>query len=576
MLDPKIIDNLKKYLSFLEVDKEEKLIITSTYPLSNEEKEEVKKFFPKQFTVENKVDPKIIGGLIIEYGSKIIDLSLKEKISSFGKEEKKEKKLVYEVGYVKEVKDGVVILSGLEAISYGELIEFENGVLAYVVDLTKEEVGAIVLGDYLKIKENDKAFALGKILSIPVSSKLLGRVVDPLVNPLDGKEKIKEEKFYPIEKIASGVIYRKPVSVPVQTGIKAIDVLIPIGRGQRQLIIADRGTGKTTLAIDTILNQKNEDLICIYCAIGQRNAKVAQVVDLLEKKGAMTYSIVVSASASSPSSLQYLAPYSAMAIAEYFMDLGKDVLVIFDDLTRHAWAWREISLILRRPAGREAYPGDIFYLHSRLLERACRLDEKYGGGSITALPIIETLEGDVSSYIPTNVISITDGQIFLETDLFNSGIRPAINVGLSVSRVGGAAQTKAMKKVASKLKLDLAQYREMAAFSQFESELDEETKKFLNRGAKLTRILTQKKNAPYSLAEEVVVIWAVNKGFSDNIPLNEILNFEEELLRSLATEGKNILTAINKNKDFSEKEEKEMEKLVKNILRRLGYEPSTN
>ena len=576
MLDPKIINNIKKYLSFLEVDKEEKLIITSTYPLSNEEKEEVKKFFPKQVKIENKVDPKIIGGLIIEYGSKIIDLSLKGKISFFGKEEKKEKKLVYEVGYVKEVKDGVVILSGLEAVSYGELIEFENGVLAYVVDLTKEEVGAIVLGDYLKIKENDKAFALGKILSIPVSLKLLGRVVDPLVNPLDGKEKIKEENFYPIEKIAPGVIYRKPVSVPVQTGIKAIDALIPIGRGQRELIIGDRGTGKTTLAIDTILNQKNENLICIYCAIGQRNSKVAQVVDLLEKKGAMAYSIVVSASASSPSSLQYLAPYSAMAIAEYFMDLGKDVLVIFDDLTRHAWAWREISLILRRPAGREAYPGDIFYLHSRLLERACRLDEKYGGGSITALPIIETLEGDVSSYIPTNVISITDGQIFLETDLFNSGIRPAINVGLSVSRVGGAAQTKAMKKVAAKLKLDLAQYREMAAFSQFESELDEETKKFLNRGAKLTRILTQKKNVPYSLAEEVVVIWAVNKGFSDNIPLNEILNFEEELLRSLATEGKNILTAINKNKDFSEKEEKEMEKLVKNVLKRLGYEPSTN
>ena len=504
----------------------------------------------------------------------IIDRYIKE----IEREIKKEKITIKTVnfGLVEQVKDGVVILNGLDNVAYGELIEFENGVLAYVVDLTEDKVGAIILGDYLKIKENDKAFALGKILSIPVSSKLLGRVVDPLVNPLDGKEKIKEEKFYPIEKIASGVIYRKPVSVPVQTGIKAIDVLIPIGRGQRQLIIGDRGTGKTTLAIDTILNQKNEDLICIYCAIGQRNAKVAQVVDLLEKKGAMAYSIVVSASASSPSSLQYLAPYSAMAISEYFMDLGKDVLVIFDDLTRHAWAWREISLILRRPAGREAYPGDIFYLHSRLLERACRLDEKYGGGSITALPIIETLEGDVSSYIPTNVISITDGQIFLETDLFNSGIRPAINVGISVSRVGGAAQTKAMKKVASKLKLDLAQYREMAAFSQFESELDEETKKFLNRGAKLTRILTQKKNAPYSLAEEVVVIWAVNKGFSDNIQLNEILNFEEELLRSLATEGKNILTAINKNKDFSEKEEKEMEKLVKNVLRRLGYESSTN
>jgi len=576
MLDQKVINNLKKYLSFLNIDREEKLIITSTYPLSKEEKEEIKKFFPKQVVVENKIDFKIIGGLIIEYGSKIIDLSLKGKIFSFEKGDKKEKKLVYEVGYVKEVKDGVVILTGLEAVSYGELIEFENGVLGYVVDLMRDEVGVIVLGDYLNIKLGDRAAALGKILSIPVSNKLLGRVIDPLVNPLDGKEKIKEEKFYPVEKIAPGVIYRKPVSVPVQTGIKAIDALIPIGRGQRELIIGDRGTGKTTLAIDTILNQKNENLICIYCAIGQRNSKVVQLVDLLEKKEAMAYSIVVSASASSPSSLQYLAPYSAMTIAEYFMDLGRDVLVVFDDLTRHAWAWREISLILRRPAGREAYPGDIFYLHSRLLERACRLDEKYGGGSITALPIIETLEGDVSSYIPTNVISITDGQIFLETDLFNAGIRPAINVGLSVSRVGGAAQTKAMKKVAAKLKLDLAQYREMAAFSQFESELDEETKKFLNRGAKLTQILTQKKNTPYSLAEEVVVIWSVNKGFTDNIPLNKILRFEEELLISLSTEGKNILTAINKNKDFSEKEEKEMEKLVKNVLKRLGYESSAN
>jgi len=482
----------------------------------------------------------------------------------------------FNFGLVEQVKDGVVVLSGLDNVGYGELIEFENGVLAYVVDLTEDEVGAILLGDYLKIKEKDKAFALGQVLSIPVSSKLLGRVVDPLVNPLDGKEKIKQEKFYPIEKIAPGVIYRKPVTTPVQTGIKAIDALIPIGRGQRELIIGDRGTGKTTIAIDTILNQKNENLICIYCAIGQRNSKVAQVVDLLEKKGAMDYTIVVSASASSPSSFQYLAPYSAMTIAEYFMDLGEDVLVVFDDLTRHAWAWREISLILRRPAGREAYPGDIFYLHSRLLERACRLDDKYGGGSITALPIIETLEGDVSSYIPTNVISITDGQIFLETDLFNSGIRPGINVGLSVSRVGGAAQTKAMKKVASKLKLDLAQYREMSAFSQFESELDDETKKFLNRGAKLTQILTQKKNRPYSLTEEVILIWAVNQGFVDNIPLSDILKFEEELLRLLSNEGKNIVNLINKNKDFGEKEEKAMEKFVKNVLKRLGYESSTN
>mgnify|MGYP001024865474 CR=1 FL=1 len=577
MLDQKIIYQLKNYLSTLEISGKEKLIITSTYPLTEEEKKEILKIFPKEVLVENKVDPKILGGLIIEYGSKLIDLSLRKKIYTWDKEKKKKKEiLVSEVGYVKEVRDGVVILSGLDAVSYGELIEFENGVLAYVVDLTEDAVGAIVLGDYLKIKEKDKAVALGKILSIPVSKKLLGRIVDPLVNPLDGKEKIKEEKFYPVEKIAPGVIYRKPVSNPVQTGIKAIDALIPIGRGQRELIIGDRGTGKTTLAIDTILNQKNENLICIYCAIGQRNSKIAQVVDLLEKKEAMNYTIVVSASASDPSSLQYLAPYSSMAIAEFFMEQGKDVLVIFDDLTRHAWAWREISLILRRPAGREAYPGDIFYLHSRLLERACRLDEKYGGGSITALPIIETLEGDVSSYIPTNVISITDGQIFLESDLFNAGIRPAINVGLSVSRVGGAAQTKAMKKVAGKLKLDLAQYREMAAFSQFESELDEETKKFLNRGAKLTQILTQKKNMPYSLAEEVLVIWAVNKGFADNIPASEILKFEDELLKVLSNLGKEIINVINKTKDFTEKEEKAMEKLVRIALQRLGYESSSN
>jgi len=578
MLDQKIINQIKNYLSTLKISDKEKLIITSTYPLTEEEKKEILKIFPKEVLVENKVDPKILGGLIIEYGSKLIDLSLRKKIYTWDKEKKKKKEeiLVSEVGYVKEVRDGVVILSGLDAVSYGELIEFENGVLAYVVDLIEDAVGAIVLGDYLNIKEKDKAIALGKVLSIPVSSRLLGRVVDPLVNPLDGKEKIKEEKFYPIEKIAPGVIYRKPVSIPVQTGIKAIDVLIPIGRGQRELIIGDRGTGKTTLAIDTILNQKNENLICIYCAIGQRNSKVAQVIDLLEKKGAMDYTIVVSASASDSSSLQYLAPYSSMAIAEFFMDKGKDVLVVFDDLTRHAWAWREISLILRRPAGREAYPGDIFYLHSRLLERACRLDEKYGGGSITALPIIETLEGDVSSYIPTNVISITDGQIFLEADLFNSGIRPAINVGLSVSRVGGAAQTKAMKKVAGKLKLDLAQYREMAAFSQFESELDEETKKFLNRGAKLTQILTQKKNTPYSLAEEVVVIWAVNKGFADNIPTSEILKFEDELLKILSMSGKEIINVINKTKDFTEKEEKAMEKLVRIALQRLGYESSAN
>lgn len=578
MIDSKIIEELKRYLNLVNINRSEKLIISSTYVLDDEEKKQIAKFFPKTIQVENKIDPDIIGGLVIEYGSTIIDLSLKEKILSWEKEkkDKSKKTKVFEVGYVSQVKDGVVILSGLDNVSYGELIEFDNGIQAYVVDLTENEVGAIVLGDYLKIKLGDRAFALGKILSIPVSEKLLGRVVNPLALSLDEKEEISADKFYPLEKIAPGVIYRKSVSVPVQTGIKAIDALIPIGRGQRELIIGDRGTGKTTLAIDTILNQKNEDIICIYCAIGQRNSKVAQVIDLLEKKGAMDYTIVVSASAADPASLQYLAPYSAMAMAEFFMDKGKDVLVIFDDLTKHAWAWREISLILRRPAGREAYPGDIFYLHSRLLERACRLDKKYGGGSITALPIIETLEGDVSSYIPTNVISITDGQIFLESDLFNAGIRPALNVGLSVSRVGGAAQAKAMKKVAGKLKLDLAQYREMAAFSQFESELDDETKKFLNRGAKLTTLLTQKKNNPYSLADEVILIWAVNKGFLDQIPVAKLPEFEERLLNLFQDEGKKIRGRINKNKDFDEKDEKEMEILVKKVLRIFGYESSTN
>jgi len=576
-----LIEKVKKYLlNEIVVDYSKKILITTPHPLEETEKKKLLNYFPSGFQLENKVDPSLIGGWIVQYEDKVMDFSLKRRMSILDRLEKegkenKDKLLevkIQEVGEVLQIKDGIAILSGLTNVSYGEMVEFESGVQGYVIDLTETEVGVIVLGDYLKIKCAEKAFTLEKVLSIPVSKKLIGRIVDPLINPIDGKEEIEKEKFYPVEKIAPGVTCRKPVSVPVQTGIKAIDALIPVGRGQRELIIGDRGTGKTTLAIDTILNQKNEDLICIYCAIGQRNSKIAQVIDLLEKRGAMDYTIVVSASASDPSSLQYLAPYSAMAIAEYFMDDGKDVLVIFDDLTKHAWSWREISLILQRPAGREAYPGDIFYLHSRLLERACQLDEKHGGGSITALPVIETLEGDVSSYIPTNVISITDGQIFLETDLFNSGIRPAINFGLSVSRVGGAAQTKAMKKVASKLKLDLAQYREIATFSQFESELDEETKKFLNRGAKLTQILTQKRNKPYSLSEEVVVIWSVNKGFADNIPIGDISRFEDELLCTLALEGKNIAKTIDETKDFTPKEESEMEALVKNVLQRLGYE----
>ncbi|MCX7881360.1 MAG: F0F1 ATP synthase subunit alpha [Patescibacteria group bacterium] len=472
----------------------------------------------------------------------------------------------YDTGEVEEIKDGIAILKGLDSVGFGDLIEFQNGIKGMVVDLNEKNVAAIILGDYLKLKVGDTAYATDLQASVPVSEKLLGRVINSLGEPLDDLPEIKEEKRYPLERIAPGIVYRQSVNTPLQTGIKAIDSLIPIGRGQRELIIGDRGTGKTTIVLDTIINQKNEGVICIYCAIGQKSSKIAQVIDLLKKAGAMDYTVIVSASSSDPVSLQYLAPYSACAIAEYFMDKGKDVLVVYDDLTKHAWAYREISLILRRPAGREAYPGDIFYLHSRLLERACKLDDKYGGGSITALPIIETLEGDVSSYIPTNVISITDGQIFLENDLFNAGIRPAINVGISVSRVGGNAQTKAMKKVAGKLKLDLAQYREMVAFSQFESELDEETKKFLDRGARLTQFLIQKPNQPYSLALEVALIWAANSSLLEGLPLSQIIVFEERFIEILNKEGKDLIKEINKKKDLTEDIEKKLEILAKKTL----------
>ncbi len=471
-----------------------------------------------------------------------------------------------EIGTVVEVKDGVVTLSGLDNIGYGDIIEFENNEKALVIDLLEDMVGAIVLGDYLSITAGHKAKGTGITLSIPVEDKILGRVVDPLMRALDGGADIKSKTYYPIERLAAGIVERQSVTVPLQTGIKAIDALIPIGRGQRELIIGDRGTGKTTIGIDTIINQKGEDVICIYCAIGQKKSKVATTIELLRQKGALEYTVVVNAAASDPVTLQYLAPYAATAVAEFFMDKGKDVLVIYDDLSKHAWAYRQVSLILRRPAGREAYPGDVFYLHSRLLERSARINKEHGGGSITGLPIIETLENDVSAYIPTNVISITDGQIFLETDLFNSGIRPAVNVGLSVSRVGSAAQTKAMKQVAGKLKLDLAQYRELSAFSQFESDLDAETKKLLNRGAKVTQLLKQKQSEPYTLGEQVAIIWAGTKGYLDEVDLAKVPVFEASYLSDLRTRGKKLLHEINTEKIVSEKLEKELEKFVKDNL----------
>ncbi len=471
-----------------------------------------------------------------------------------------------EIGLVDEVRDGVALVTGLDNVTFGEVVQFASGVKGYVIDLLEDKVGVVVLGDYLHIKSSEQVKALGYTLSVPVSEEILGRVVDPLCNPQDNLPAIKADKMYPVEKIAPTVVYRKSVSVPLQTGIKAIDALTPIGRGQRELIIGDRGTGKTTIALDTIINQKGQNVICIYCGIGQKNSKMALVVDLLRKNNALDYTVVVNAPAADSVALQYIAPYSASAIAEYFMDKGKDVLVIYDDLSKHAWAYRQISLILRRPAGREAYPGDIFYLHSRLLERSCRIDEKYGGGSITALPIVETLEGDVSAYIPTNIISITDGQIFLETDLFNAGVRPAINIGISVSRVGGNAQTKAMKQVAGKLKLDLAQYREMAAFSQFESDLDEETRKLLNRGAKVTQILKQDKNKPYSLGEEIVVLWAAHKGYLDTVAVNDVEKFEKKMIEIVRMKGHDITRTIQAEKIISPETEAKLEKLVKEVV----------
>jgi len=435
----------------------------------------------------------------------------------------------YKIGKVISVGDGVAKAVGLQAVMSFEMVAFDNGIYGIALNLEEDSVGIIIIGDSKLIREGDEVRCTGKVLEIGVSEELIGRVVDALGNPIDGKGKIASAKTYPVEKIAPGVIERKSVNVPLQTGIKAIDAVIPVGRGQRELIIGDRQTGKTAIAIDTIINQKDTGVICVYVAIGQKNSKVARIVSQLEEHGAMSNTVIVNASASDPASALFVAPYSGVAIAEYFMDMGKDVLIVYDDLSKHAWAYREVSLLLRRPPGREAYPGDVFYLHSRLLERACRRDEKFGGGSITALPIIETQAGDVSAYIPTNVISITDGQIYLESDLFYQGIRPALNVGLSVSRVGSAAQIKAIKKVAGKLRLELAQYRELQSFAQFASDLDEETKKQIERGKRIVEVLKQDQYKPLTVESQVAILYAVTNGYLDTVPVNEIRAYEGRL-----------------------------------------------
>jgi len=459
---------------------------------------------------------------------------------------------VTEVGTVISCGDGIARIHGVERAMAGEMLEFPNGLFGIALNLEEESVGAVLLGEAQNIKEGDTVKRTGRIISVPVGEEVIGRVVNALGQPIDGKGPIASKQFLPIERIAPGVVDRSPVKEPMQTGLKAIDGMVPIGRGQRELIIGDRQTGKTAVAVDTIINQKGNGVICIYNAIGQKQSTVAQVVRILEEAGAMEYTIVVSAGASDPAPLLYISPYSACTIGEYFRDSGRHALVVYDDLSKHAQSYREISLLLRRPPGREAYPGDVFYLHSRLLERAAKLKGDLGGGSLTALPIIETQAGDLSAYIPTNVISITDGQIFLESDLFNQGIRPAINVGNSVSRVGGSAQIKAMRQVAGSLRLDLAQYRELAAFAQFGSDLDQATQKQLNRGKRLTEILKQPQYQPLPVEKQVAIVFAATNGFLDAVAVENLRAYEDGLYRFLETQQPTVLASIAEKKTLDD------------------------
>jgi F-type H+-transporting ATPase subunit alpha len=473
---------------------------------------------------------------------------------------------VSEVGSVVSVGDGIARVYGVDKTMAGEMIEFPHGVFGIALNLDEDSVGVVLLGDYTEIREGDPVKRTGRIISVPVGDELLGRVVNSLGQPLDGKGPIVTGRFSPVERIAPGVVDRQPVREPLQTGLKAIDSLVPIGRGQRELIIGDRQTGKTAIAIDAIINQRDKDVICIYCAVGQKASTVAQVVKTLEEADALRYSIIVAATASAPAPMLYIAPYTACAMGEHFRDSRRHALCVYDDLSKHAQAYREISLLLRRPPGREAYPGDVFYLHSRLLERAAKLNTALGGGSLTALPIIETQAGDISAYIPTNVISITDGQIFLESDLFNQGVRPAINVGLSVSRVGGSAQVKAMRQVAGRLRLDLAQYRDLAAFAQFASDLDKVTRDQLSRGERLVEALKQPQYQPLPVEKQVMVIFAGTNGFLDRVEVADIRRYEAELYRFLETRHPGILTGIAAKKQIDD----EMRTDIENALKEFG------
>ena len=477
-----------------------------------------------------------------------------------------------DIGTVVEVSDGVARIHGLRGAKYNELLAFPNDIMGLALNLEEDTVAAVILGEYSHIKEGDEVRCTGRVVELPVGKELIGRVIDPIGRPLDGLGPTKTTKSRPVERVAPSVVDRQSVKTPVHTGIKAVDSLVPIGRGQRELIIGDRSIGKSAIAIDTIIAQKGGDLICIYVSIGQKTAKVAQVIETLNKYGAMEHTIIVAANAADPAPLQYLAPYSGCTIGEEFMEQGKDALIIYDDLTKHAWAYRQISLILRRPPGREAYPGDVFYLHSRLLERAAKLSDEYGGGSLTALPIIEIQAGDLAAYIPTNVISITDGQINLETDLFNAGIRPAVNIGLSVSRVGGNAQAKAMRQVAGKLRIDMAQYQELAAFAQFGTgDLDKATRTQLDRGQRITEILKQPQYLPLSLENEVMILYAVTNGYLDEIPVEKISTFEQAFYRFMETNHPEVGKSIRTEKAITTEAETTLKKAIAEFKQSAAY-----
>ena len=594
------INKLKVDAKSLSVYKEDEalpVVITTARQLTDAEVQSIQEILTAKFGKEiyinkAKVDNSIIGGIVITMKDEVYDASAKRqlekvdglmqkiqfansglkgtkeltKVLSAGVDNFQTAVDLEEIGIVQKVGDGIATVSGMRGAMSGELVELHDGVMGMVQNLRPDEVGVVLMGGTTEIKEGDTVRRTGYVMEVPVGEELLGRVVDPLGKPIDGRGNFKPAGYRPVESPAPGIAAREPVTVPLQTGLKAIDALVPIGRGQRELIIGDRGTGKTAIAIDTILNQKDTGVICIYVAIGQKTSSVARLTKTLEDHGAMGYTIVVAATAADTAPLQYLAPYSGAAMGEYFMDQGKDVLIVYDDLSKHAVAYRAMSLLLRRPPGREAYPGDVFYLHSRLLERAARRNKQYGGGSMTALPIIETMAGDVSGYIPTNVISITDGQIYLESELFYAGTRPAINAGLSVSRVGGAAQIKAMKSVAGTLRLDLAQYRELAAFAQFGSDLDKATKAQLDRGARMTEILKQVQYAPLSIDKQVMILYAATNGHLDDIDIKDVARYEREFFSYMNINHPDIGTDIAKEKKLTDDIKKRLDDAITTFM----------